>query len=288
RGYIWIGTDNGIAAFYSGHIQAPREAPPSLREPILGLAGDRNGQLWISTSHHVLRVSSEKLLGGLIADNDIREFGPADGLARCEGVKRTKSVVAAHLGRICFSTYYGLSVVDPSRTGDAFVPATVLVEGISPDGIPVDIHRAVKISSASQRITFSYAGLSLAVPEQIRFRYRLDGFDQDWGSPVSTREDVYTNLGPRFYRCPVIPSNSEGQWNSDEASLAFEIEPLFWQTWWFRICCAVVLMLAAFAFFRLRLRQVTARLNVRFEERLAERTRIAQELHDTLLQGFLS
>src|SRR5262249_42648355 len=77
RGYIWIGTDNGIAAFYSGHIQAPREAPPSLREPILGLAGDRNGQLWISTSHHVLRVSSEKLLGGLIADNDIREFGPA-------------------------------------------------------------------------------------------------------------------------------------------------------------------------------------------------------------------
>ncbi|HKF59378.1 MAG TPA: two-component regulator propeller domain-containing protein [Blastocatellia bacterium] len=288
NGSVWIGTDDGIAVLYSGHIQAPREAPASLREPILGLAGDRNGELWISTTNHIIRVSTEKLLGGVIADNDVREFGVADGLASVEGVRRHKSVVADRFGRIWFSTYHGLSVVDPSQIGEASVPAMALVEGITPDGIPVDIHRAVKISSARQRITFSYAGLSLAVPERVRFRYRLDGFDQDWSDPVSTREAVYTNLSPGSYRFRVIASNSVGQWNSNEASLAFEIEPLFWQTWWFKVCCAVVLMLAVFAFFSLRLRQVTARLNVRFEERLAERTRIAQELHDTLLQGFLS
>src|SRR5262249_58927502 len=115
-----------------------------------------------------------------------------EGLARVEGVKRHKSVVADQLGRIWFSTYHGLSVVDPSQIRDVSVPAVVLIEGITPDGIPVDLHRAVKISSARQRVTFSYAGLSLSVPERVRFRYRLDGFDQDWSSPVSTREAVYT------------------------------------------------------------------------------------------------
>jgi signal transduction histidine kinase len=197
-------------------------------------------------------------------------------------------VASDQLGRIWISTYNGLSVVEPAQAADVSVPALVLVEGITLDGSPADIHRSVKISSGRQRITLSYAGLSLSIPERVRFRYRLDGFDQDWSGPVPAREAVYTNLGPGHYRFRVIASNSEGEWNGNEASLSFEIEPLLWQTWWFKTCCAIALMVSAFALFRLRMRQMTARLNLRFEERLAERTRIAQELHDTLLQGFLS
>ena len=99
---------------------------------------------------------------------------------------------------------------------------------------------------------------------------------------------MYTNLDPRDYRFHVVASNGDGIWNGDEAVVSFSIAPAFWQTVWFRALLLVVASVAAWAVYRLQLHQVRRQLNVRFEERLAERTRIAQELHDTLLQGFLS
>jgi signal transduction histidine kinase len=134
----------------------------------------------------------------------------------------------------------------------------------------------------------TYAGVNLSVPERVKYRYRLDGFDTRWSEPVSTREAIYTNLGPGPYRFRVIATNSEGLWNGAESTYGFEIEPVFWQTRWFRLTAVMACILAAIGFYRLRLHQLTSQMNLRFEERLAERTRIAQELHDTLLQGFLS
>jgi signal transduction histidine kinase len=156
------------------------------------------------------------------------------------------------------------------------------------DGATVDLTQTIKIPSARQRITFGLVGLSLAIPERVKFRYRLDGFDHEWSAPVSTSEAVYTNLGPGSYRFRVLASNSDGVWNSAEEVLSFEISPAFWQTWWFRVAVFLLLGVTVLAFNRFRVHQLTRQLNVRFEERLAERTLIAQELHDTLLQGFLS
>jgi len=99
---------------------------------------------------------------------------------------------------------------------------------------------------------------------------------------------VYTNLDPGDYRFHVIASNGDGVWNGDEAALAFVITPAFWQAGWFQAAVLLIVGASAWAVYRLRLHHVRRQLNVRFEERLAERTRIAQELHDTLLQGFLS
>jgi signal transduction histidine kinase len=192
------------------------------------------------------------------------------------------------LGRIWLSTNRGLSVVEPKRTAGHSVPAMVHIEGITADGRAVDPNVTINIAGGRQRITFSYAGLSLSIPERVRFRYMLDGFDQGWSEPVTTREADYTNLSPGSYSFRVMASNSDGVWNSAEAVVRFEIEPVFWQTWWFQLCCLAVLAFATLAFFRLRIRKLSRQMNSRFEERLAERTRIAQELHDTLLQGFLS
>jgi signal transduction histidine kinase len=86
----------------------------------------------------------------------------------------------------------------------------------------------------------------------------------------------------------VMASNPEGVWSTAGATIGFEIERVFWQTWWFELSCLAACAAMALGLYRYHLRQVTRQLNVRFEERLAERTRIAQELHDTLLQGFLS
>src|ERR1035438_121556 len=116
----------------------------------------------------------------------------------------------------------------------------------------------------------------------------LDGFDRGWSQPIAAREVVYTNLSPGFYRFHVTARNPEGVWNTEGATVGFEIEPALWQTRWFQLLCVLVCSAMALALYRYRLRQLTRQLNVRFEARLVERTRIAQELHDTLLQGFLS
>lgn len=287
-GALWIGTDNGIASLRSGQVQVPRDVPGALHEPVRGVAEDRNGWLWISTSNHVLRVYRDKLLDGAVNEEEVREFGLADGLLSVESVKRDRSVVVDPLGRIWFSTYRGFSMVNPAQVADNSVPAIVHIEGVTADGSAVDLRGPVRIPGARQRITFNYAGLSLSVPERVRFRYKLDGFDRNWSGPVATREAVYTNLGPGPYRFRVIASNSAGLWNSLESAIRFEIEPVFWQTWWFRLSSVMAIGLATLFFYRLRLHRLTRQLNVRFEERLAERTRIAQDLHDTLLQGFLS
>src|SRR5260370_28143180 len=111
----------------------------------------------------------------------------------------------------------------------------------------------------------------MSVPARVRFKLRLDGFDQGWSEPTEASQAVYTNLDSGSYRFRVIASNSDGVWNSTESSLEFRIEPVFWQTWWFRLSTLIALAIAALALVRLRFMQLTKQLNVSFEGRLAER-----------------
>jgi signal transduction histidine kinase len=286
RGGLWIGTANGLALFSSGSIHVPRNMPESLQEPIFGMEEDRTGSLWIATSNHILRVDRDNLQDGTLADANLREYGPEDGLRGMEGVKRHRSTATDSLGRIWFSTNRGLSVVDPTQRLSSSVSAMVHVEGVSADGRAIQIGGPVRIQTPHQRITVSFIGLSLSVPARIRFKYRLDGFDSAWSGPTAAREAGYTNLGPGSYRFRVMASNSDGLWNGPEASVVFKVEPAVWQTWSFRSICVIVAGLGTVLLYRFRLHQLTRQLDVRFEERFSERTRIARDLHDTLLQSF--
>ena len=287
-GVLWVGTSAGIGFRGPTHFQVPNGVPAALREQVLGLAEDKFGSIWMATSNHVLRVNRDKLLSSSLADGDVREYGLADGLRGVEGVKRHRSVVTDSLGRIWFSLNKGISVVDPTRLRSNSTFAITHIQSILADGRPIDLSGGIHISGGRQRITFNFAGLSLSIPERIRFRYQLEGFDPGWSEPAAAREAVYTNLPPASYRFRVIASNPDGVWNNNEASIGLDVAPLFWQTWWFRLSVVLAVALGIMAFYRLRLHGMAKQLNVRFEERLAERTRIAQELHDTLLQGFLS
>jgi signal transduction histidine kinase len=287
-GLLWVGTDDGVAFFEAGRFQIPAKLPPSLHEPVLGLVADSAGSLWIATVNHVLRVKRDNLRNGQITEADVTEFGAADGLPGHEGVRRNRSVTRGPAGMIWFSLSSGLAVVDPNRLGRTSAPAIVHINTLAADGNPVELGERIRIPARPHRIAFSFVGLSLAIPERVKFRYRLDGLDHEWSAPVSAGEAIYTNLGPGSYRFHVMASNGDGSWNSSVASLGFEIAPAFWQTWWFRVSGLLALVLLGLALYRFRLLQLTRQLNVRFEERLAERTLIAQELHDTLLQGFLS
>jgi signal transduction histidine kinase/ligand-binding sensor domain-containing protein len=288
RGVLWIGTAAGLAFLSANDVVTPHNVPELLHEPVFGLTEDKGGWLWVVTSNHLVRVNRDKLLRGVLAEADVHEYTLGDGLRSVEGVRRDRSLAPDSLGRIWFSMTNGISVVDPARLINSPVPAIVQVQTVSADNNTVDLHGSIHIPAPPRRITFAYSGLSLWAPERVRFRYQLDGYESGWSEPTAGREAAYTNLGPGAYRFRVIASNPDGVWNPTETAIGFVVEPLFWQTWWFRVAALATAALAFLALYRLRLRQLTRSLNVRFEERLAERTRIAQELHDTLLQGFLS
>jgi signal transduction histidine kinase len=262
-GTLWIGTASGLAVFRHGPGTVI-EALPTVRDPIVGLAQDRSGWLWCATTDRLVRLS---------AAGDTRDYDAADGLLSRQGVNRHRTLIADLRGHIWYATNDGLSVADPAQF-DAAAPSVPL--------------RIYGVSVTRRRVVLSYAGVSLSVPERIRYRYHLDGFDREWSAPSTERTATYTNLAPAHYVFRVIASDGSGQGNGSEQSLAFDIQPLFWETMPFRFGALLVLIGAIWAGYRVRMAQVSRRLHVRFEERLAERNRIAQELHDTLLQGLLS
>jgi ligand-binding sensor domain-containing protein len=179
-GMLWAGTTAGLAFHTSSGFAIPAHAPAVVREQVLGLAEDAFGFLWLAAANHVLRVNRGKLLTGTLGDADIVEYGIADGLRGTDGVKRDPSLMRDSLGRIWISLNRGISVVDPARLTGRSAPAIPTIQAVAVDGVPINITSSVRIPSGRQRIVVSYAGLSLSIPERVRFRYRLEGFDRGW------------------------------------------------------------------------------------------------------------
>jgi signal transduction histidine kinase/sugar lactone lactonase YvrE len=290
RGIVWAGTTGGLAYVQDGRVNAC-VMPAALRGSILGMAIDQSGSLWLHTIDRVLRVNRDSLLRCEAGDASVREYSVADGLHTIDLMKRHRTLVADSRGRIWLALNGAIAVADPARADAQTLPALTHVESMSADGEPVglvDPQGAIKIPAGRRRVAFAYTGLSLSVPERVRYRYRLDGLDHGWSEVTADRQIVYTNLGPGQYRFRVLASNGDGLWNGAESSVPFEIQPRLWQTRGFQAMAGLTAVAIAVGLYRLRLRRLSKQLNVRFEERLAERTRIAQELHDTLLQGFVS
>ena len=285
-GKLWVGSSSGLCYWSGSRFENARYAPESLQGEIYGLAADEYGTLWAATDSQVVSIGRAFLLGQSPGPAVVRQFGVADGLPSTEGIRLDHSVVKGPSGRIWFSLRGGLCVVNPSHPS-ALAPALVNVESVTVDGRPLGAGPA-RYPSSGRRVVFNFIGVSLTMPGRVRYRYRLDGYDSDWSQPSESREAAYTNLAPARYTFRVIASNSEGLWNGAPASVPLEVEPQLSETWWFRVSVLCLALAAIFAGFRYRLARVHAAMNLRFEERLAERTRIAQELHDTLLQGFLS
>ena len=174
--------------------------------------------------------------------------------------------------------------MDPARLNVNFLPPPVHILGLDADGQSVDVSRPISLRPLTRSVRFSFTGVSLTVPRKVRFRYMLEGFDREWRDGGATREAFYTNLPPRRYTFRVLASNNDGVWNNSGAQLTFFLKPAYYQTWWFRLLCAAAVVIAAILVFRRRLRSAQRLLRLRFEERMEERTRIAQELHDHLIQ----
>jgi signal transduction histidine kinase len=286
QGVIWIGTSQGLAFLSTGEIKAPSRPREALKDQVSGVAEDRAGWLWVFTSKEVLHVERNKLLSGALTDDDVHKYGVEDGLRSVGGIKRQESVVVDPLGRIWSSMERGLSVIDPSQLKDSVPPPIIQIRSITADSSVIDLRSVTKLAAPPRRLTFAYSGLCLRDPDRVRFRYRLDGYDKNWSDSTAAHEATYTKLEPGSYRFRVTACNNSGVWNEADAFLDFSVAPAYYQTIWFRSLCVAAFWALLWGLYQLRLRQVAQQFNMRLEERVSERTRIARDLHDTLLQSF--
>jgi ligand-binding sensor domain-containing protein/signal transduction histidine kinase len=285
---LWVGTPHGLARFNEGQIEPLRALPQVLNEEILSIGQDPQGFLWIVTDQHVLRMDPKALLAGGLKNEDIVSFNTDDGLIETEGVRRHRSLVSDSSGRIWLSFLHSLAVADVSAAEAYHQPVRVRIDSIATEGASSQSKRIQDLPSGTRSITFRYAGTNLAMPQRTNFRYRLDDLDHTWSEGSSSRQVVFTPLSPGNYRFRMMASNAFGIWNGPENDIAFHVRPEFWQTWYFRVLSVLAIAVLAIVLYRIRLIEVTNQLDRRFQDRLAERSRIAQDLHDTLLQGVIS
>jgi len=284
---LWIGTSHGLARLDHGRIEFLHDLPDELAEEVLGIGQDVQGFLWVATARHVLRVDRGPLLSGTLAEKDVLSYAAEDGLLETEGVRRDRCLVSDSSGRIWLSRPHSLAFADVQDAVGYRWPASVRIDSVS-GGEPYSPDKPLKVPPGTRNLTFRYSSTALFMPGRIQFRYRLDDYDQAWSQGDSLRQVVYTHLSPGRYTFRIMASDALGAWNGPETDIALIIRPALWQTWYFRLLCAVFLAIAVVSLYRIRMIRYSARLNRRFQDRLAERTRIAQDLHDTLLQGVLS
>jgi signal transduction histidine kinase len=197
------------------------------------------------------------------------------------------SLAESQDGRMWFATTRGIAWLDPAalhKNRNRF-PPPVLISSITSNGKTYPGSSDFTLPAHSESLQIDYTALSLAIPDRVLFRYKLDGVDPEWQDAGTRRQAFYTRLPPGHYQFHVIARNNDGVWNETGASLVVSIKPAFYQTWWF----TALVMLAAGALLwwaiRLRIRSIAHQLQGRLAERVAERERIARELHDTLLQS---
>ena len=251
--------------------------------------------MWMYTPCGLVRVLHDDL-AAWIADPGHRIaptlWGAADGvpLMIFTSALFNPPVAKAPDGKLWFISDTEVQVVDPDHLAFNPVPPPVHVDSLIADRKPYTVANGLRLPPLVRDMTIEFAALTLADPKSTRFRYRLEGHDNDWQEVVDKRQATYTNLPPGNYRFRVKAANNSGVWNEDGARLDFSILPAFYQTTWFRLACAALFVALAWSGFQLWLRMRIRRLQRQFETALeardAERTRIARDLHDTLLQRF--
>lgn len=291
---VWLGGAGGVQLFRDGHFHLMRWKDGTLPGRVSGIVETEAGDLWINGFSGVMHVPASELkrwLGNPGSSISGERLDELDGLPGLSGETLPEpSLVEAPDGRLWFATTQGIAWLDP-KTFDKNrnrVPPPVMISAVISNGTTYADSKTVTLPPHSENLEIDYTALSFAIPQRVLFRYKLDGVDNAWQDVGTRRQAYYTKLRPGSYRFHVIACNNDGVWNEAGAAVDIHVSPAWFQTLWFRILCGMFGVFLISAAYRLRLRKVAAEINARFDERLAERTRIAQELHDTLLQGFLS
>jgi signal transduction histidine kinase len=189
-------------------------------------------------------------------------------------------------GRVWFASGVWVQMLDPSRLAQEALPAEVVIESVTVDRNEFRATDNIKLSPHPRELQIDYTSPTFLIPQRVKFRYRLQGYERDWHEAGVRRQAFYTDLPPGEYSFRVIACNSDGIWNDRGAKLDFYVSPAYYQTNWFRALCVVLLLALLWAAYQYRVRQLHREFALTLEARVRERTSIARDLHDTLLQSF--
>ena len=308
-GSLWLATGGaGLARLKDGrwdHFSSKQGLPDNYLSQVIS---DGLGWLWFGSDRGIFKVRERDLQA--VADGDLTHihaivYGRSAGLP---GLQANFGYFPASLrtrdGRLWMPTSTALVGVDPAKRRNDLKPAEVLVKRLVVDDQTIlsypgagstdaavdrpDSPSVLKIPAKHHRLAFEFTALSFSAPEELSFRYQLDGIDESWIDAGAQRNAVYSRLPAGGYRFRVAALNSDGTWNERAAVVAFTVTPFFWQTWWFRLIgvaafTSLVFVLARYiSFRRLRLKLRAAEQEAALHK---ERARIARDLHDDLGTG---
>jgi ligand-binding sensor domain-containing protein len=285
-GSVWGATGHGLIRWQDGVVHALGRKNGLPCEPIFAIVRDDRRSLWLYMECGLVSISDAELQRWWKQPDTtvtVRTFDVFDGALPATSTF-TPSVAKSGDGRLWFVNGTQLQMIDPNEPVDRTTPP-VYVEQVIADRRSYAPAQDLRLPPRVRDIQIDYTAPSFVIPEKVRFRYRLDGHDTDWQEPGTRRQAFYSNLAPGTYRFRVMASNHEGVWNETGAALQFAIVPAYFQTTWFRAGMLFLTGGGLWGIYLLRLRHVTGIIQGRIEARLAERERIARELHDTLLQG---
>ena len=285
EGRLWAATGTDLARLAPGPVQSLGLAQKLGGRQLFQIVEDDRGSLWLGTSRGLVRLSKAQLAA--VADGQRRSID----LLSLETDDRRRDIVAHNTrdpgawkdagGRLWFGTERGVLMVDPARLRVNDRPPAVRIEEATADARPLGRGVDNNVPPGAGNLTFRFSAITLLEPHKSLHRYRLEGFDDVWVEAGDRRVAQYTNIPPGAYRFHVQGSNADGVWNQAGDVIAFRLRPHFYQTAWFYAAATLAALLVLVLLWRQRVRG----LRREYLGALAERSRVARELHDTLLQG---
>jgi signal transduction histidine kinase len=287
RGTVWGAALRGVVLWSSGHSRLLTTQNGLPCNSTYSLIFDHVGTLWVSAQCGFMalpRAQLERWVAQPEAQIAVRTYDVLDG-AETGGSPFGPAATKSQDGRLWFVNGVSLQVVDPTRLSENHLAPPVVIESVQADTAELSPRAGLRLPEKTKDLRIDYTALSFASPQKVLFRYKLEGRDSNWQEAGTRRQAFYTDLPPGSYRFHVIACNNDGVWNETGAQLAFTIPPAFTQSIWFKMICLIAFIGLVYSAYRFRVRQVTLQLRGRMYERLAERERIARDLHDTFFQG---
>ncbi|MGO9337295.1 MAG: histidine kinase [Terracidiphilus sp.] len=287
---IWVGGEFGLQLFDHGRFHTIHVVDNELLRGISGIVETANGDLWLNGLGGIVHLRSAEILEALknpAHPASGERFGRREGLP---GLPRQMRPIPTAIegtdGRLWFTVNNGVVWLDPARASNKIPPPPVTIQSVSADDKGYVLDQPLKLPAHTSSVQITYAAVSLSDPEAIHFRYKLREADKDWHEVETSTAVGYRNLSPGTYHFTLTASDTNGLWSDKTATVEFAVLPAFYQTNWFRAFCAVCVLALLWGAYQLRVRQVRQEITIGLEAKISERTRIARDLHDTLLQSF--
>jgi signal transduction histidine kinase/ligand-binding sensor domain-containing protein/CheY-like chemotaxis protein len=255
EGTLWIGTrSHGLSRLRDGRIASVGGAA-GMFDAVQAILEDGAGKMWFMSNVGLARVDRTRLeavLDGREPRLEMTVFGKPDGMRSTEGASGYQSALRTRGGHLWIATLRGAVRIDPGRAPDNALPPPVVIEGVLADGRPLAAGEPIRVAPGVRSIEVRYTGLSLRVPDRVRFRYRLLGYDDEWVDAADRRVAFFTGVPHGDYRFQVVAANDDGLWNEQGASIAFSVAPRWHETAWFRLLAALSALVVVYGGYRLR------------------------------------